>query len=140
MKLLDLGLRAIVIAQLCLLPLLLPAKASPVSTKKPNILLIMADDVGTGDIPLYWKSSLVDMPNIQRLADMGVTFKDAHSTPICATSRYMLLSGNYVHRGFQPSGVWRTWDKPSQFLPHQKSIADALKDGGNYVTGMFGKW
>ena len=42
--------------------------------KKPNIVLILADDVGTGDIPLYWNSSLVHMPNIDRLAKMGVTF------------------------------------------------------------------
>jgi len=49
------------------------------SIKKPNILVILADDVGTGDIPLYWNSGLVDMPNVQRLANMGVTFKDAHS-------------------------------------------------------------
>ena len=76
----------------------------PTKNKKPNILLVLADDVGTGDIPSYWDSSVVDMPNIDRLAKMGVTFKDAHSTPLCAPSRYMLLSGNYAHRGFRPNG------------------------------------
>jgi len=81
------------------------------SVKKPNILVILADDVGTGDIPLYWNSGLVDMPNVQRLANMGVTFKDAHSTPLCAPSRYMLLSGNYPHRGHLLGGTWGLTEK-----------------------------
>lgn len=63
--------------------------------KKPNILLIFADDVGQGDIPVYFNSSLVHMPNIQKLSDEGVTFLNIHSTPLCAPSRYMLLSGMY---------------------------------------------
>jgi len=114
--------------------------SSPPFNKKPNILLIMADDVGTGDIPLYWNSSLVDMPNIQRLANMGVTFKDAHSTPLCAPSRYVLLSGNYQHRGCKPNGVWGLEGEQNQFQPFQKSIAEALNEGGNYATAMYGKW
>jgi len=110
------------------------------SAKKPNILIILADDVGTGDIPLYWNSGLVDMPNIQRLADMGVTFKDAHSTPLCAPSRYMLLSGNYPHRGGSPEGRWFIGPLKNQFRFFQKSIAQTLKEGGNYSTAMYGKW
>ena len=66
--------------------------------KRPNILIILADDVGTGDIPSYWNSSLVEMPNLSRLSQRGVTFTDAHSTPLCSPSRYMLLSGNYQVR------------------------------------------
>ena len=103
-------------------------------------MLILADDLGTGDIPLYWNSELVDMPNIQKLANMGVTFKDAHSTPLCVTSRYMLLSGNYAHRGRKPGGVWRISKDPNQFKPLQKSIAEILNEGGNYSSAMYGKW
>lgn len=75
-----------------------PLSLSP--KKKPNILLIMADDVGTGDIEGWWKdsSSLVHMPNINKLIRLGVKFTDAHSSSLCAPSRYMLLSGNYQHR------------------------------------------
>jgi arylsulfatase A-like enzyme len=94
-------------------------------SSKPNILLILADDVGTGDIPYYWKtSSKVSMPNLDRLSSMGVTFMDAHSTPLCAPSRYMLLSGNYAHRGMKPSGTWslNNQDK-NQFLPGQRRCA-----------------
>ena len=95
---------------------------------RPNILLILADDVGTGDIPVYWNSSLVDMPHLDRLASMGVTFKDAHSTPLCAPSRYMLLSGNYAHRGARPNGMWGFWRNSNQFRKYEKSIADVLRD------------
>ena len=108
--------------------------------KKPNILLIMADDVGQGDIEYYWKSGLVQMPNIEMLGATGVTFYDAHSTPLCAPSRYMLLSGNYVHRGQWPGGTWGITGEQNQFLKYQKSIAEALKEGGNYSTSMYGKW
>jgi len=109
-------------------------------SKKPNILLILGDDVGTGDIPMYWNSGLVDMPNIQKLANMGVTFKDAHSTPLCSPSRYMLLSGNYPHRGQYPSGTWNLGGEQNQFQWFQKSVADTLKEGGEYSTAMYGKW
>ena len=108
--------------------------------KKPNIVLILADDVGTGDIPRYWNSSLVDMPNLNRLADMGVTFRDAHSTPLCAPSRYMLLSGNYAHRGHNPNGSWNFANNRNQFLDHQQSIAEVLKNQAGYKTSMYGKW
>jgi arylsulfatase A-like enzyme len=114
-----------------------------VSPKPPNILLILADDVGTGDIPYYWKtSSKVSMPNLDRLSSMGVTFMDAHSTPLCAPSRYMLLSGNYAHRGMKPGGSWSltSFAEKNQFLPDQRSIADVLMNDAGYSTAMFGKW
>jgi len=70
---------------------------------------------------------------------MGVTFKDAHSTPLCAPSRYMLLSGNYPHRGRLPGGTWDI-GRRNQFRRFQKSIAETLKESGNYSTAMYGKW
>ena len=109
--------------------------------KKPNIVIIMADDVGTGDIPFYWNSSLVEMPNIKNLSAKGVTFTDAHSTPLCSPSRYMLLSGNYAHRGVYPRGSWNlNRQGNNQFLGSQKSIAEVLREEANYATAMFGKW
>ncbi len=107
--------------------------------KRPNIMVILADDVGTGDIPVYWDSSLVKMPNIDRLARMGVTFRDAHSTPLCAPSRYMFLSGNYQHRGRHYNGRWNLGYLNNQFQSHQKSIAEVLRDQAGYHTAIFGK-
>ncbi len=120
--------------------LLIAAHSSVNAEKKqPNIVLILADDVGTGDIPVYWNTSVVDMPNLGSLASKGVTFKDAHATPLCAPSRYMLLSGNYAHRGHRPNGSWGFYENRNQFRNHQKSIAQVLQDAG-YHTSMFGKW
>lgn len=110
--------------------------------KKPNIIVILADDVGTGDIPFYWKgenTSLVEMPNLEKLANKGVLFEDAHSTPLCAPSRYMLLSGNYPHRGHAPFGTWNLDKDRNHFLDDQRSIAQELGKYG-YHTGVFGKW
>jgi len=98
--------------------------------KKPNILLIFADDVGTEDVPGYWNTNIVKMPNIERLQSQGVTFLDAHSTPLCAPSRYSLLSGNYPHRGTSVQATWNFWDGQNQFEPNQKSIAEVLKGVG----------
>ncbi len=102
-------------------------------------MVILADDVGTGDIPVYWDSSSVHMPNIDKLAQMGVTFRDAHSSPLCAPSRYMLLSGNYQHRGRHYNGHWNLDYENNQFHSHQKSIAEVLRDLGGYHTAVFGK-
>jgi arylsulfatase A-like enzyme len=110
--------------------------------KKPNIVIILADDVGTGDIPFYWRgmnSSKVKMPNLQKLAEKGVLFEDAHSSPLCAPSRYMLLSGNYPHRGTHRYGAWNVALSANQFTANQKSIAETLQ-GAGYRTGIFGKW
>ncbi len=107
--------------------------------KRPNILIILADDVGTGDIPGYWDSSQVNMPNIGKLSRQGVTFKDAHSSPLCSPSRYMLLSGNYQHRGTNAGGTWYIKGDKNQFQSGQKSIADVLRDEAGYHTAMFGK-
>jgi len=108
--------------------------------RKPNILLILADDLGTGDIPAYFNTSMVHMPNLNRLVAKGVTFKDVHSTPLCAPSRYMLLSGLYAHRGRNQGGTWNLKDNGNQFRGEQQSIAQTLRDGANYNTFMTGKW
>ena len=133
---------------------------------RPNILLILADDVGTGDIgSVYWKSSSNNnhddestttttsksssnkrsagapaMPHIEQLASDSVLFTDAHSTPLCATSRYLLLSGNYNHRGTSIHGVWNFAFDEAQFTPGQQSIADVLREEAGYHTAMLGKW
>ena len=112
------------------------------TSKKPNIVIILADDVGTGDLPFFWgkqSSQKVQMPNLQKLAQKGVLFKDAHSSPLCAPSRYMLLSGNYPHRGTNAFGSWGVNAGGNQFTANQRSIAETLQIAG-YHTGMFGKW
>lgn len=108
--------------------------------QRPNILLILADDVGTEDVPGYWGTNVAPMPNMRKLQEQGVTFMNAHSSPVCAPSRYMLLSGNYQHRGNHLPSTWNFFDGENQFRHGQKSIAQALKEGGNYHSAMIGKW
>ena len=113
-----------------------------VEAKKPNVMIILADDVGTGDVPGYWDTfNKVDLPNLTDLLTQGTTFTDAHSTPLCAPSRYVLLSGNYPHRGSRYTGSWiMNYDREGgQFRYGQKSIAEVFVDNG-YDTAMFGKW
>lgn len=114
--------------------------SQPSVLNRPNILIILADDVGTGDIPGYWNTSHVSMPNIGKLSSQGLTFTDAHSSPACAPSRYMLLSGNYAHRGSKVSGTFSFGSGQNQFYGRQKSIAELLRDEAGYNTAMFGKW
>ena len=105
----------------------------------PNIVLIFADDVGQGEVPGYWNTGKVDMPNIQNLVDTGTVFTDVHSTPLCAPSRYVLLSGNYQHRGSLYGGTWQANYIAGQFRDGQQSIANVLKSS-HYHTAMMGKW
>ena len=76
-------------------------KNQPVSTseKLPNIVLIMADDMGYGDAGCYNSESLIRTPNIDRLASEGLLFRDAHSpAAVCTPTRYGLLTGRYCWR------------------------------------------
>jgi len=116
-------------------PTTLPRSLRP----KPNILLILADDLGIGDIQGYGNDGQVETPNIQKLVNRGTSFMRAHSTPLCAPSRYVLLSGNYQHRGRNDGGTWRLADH-NQFKTAQISIAKLLSSESNYNTAVFGKW
>ena len=106
--------------------------------RRPNILTILADDLGIGDVPAYSPSATVPMPAVDALAAGGVRFTDFHTAPLCAPSRYVLLSGNYQHRGRSWSGTWNLGDG-SQFRRGQRSLAHALAAAG-YKTAIFGKW
>ena len=70
-----------------------------ISGKLPNIVFIMADDMGYGDAGCYNRESLIPTPNIDQLASEGMLFTDAHSpAAVCTPSRYGLLSGRYCWR------------------------------------------
>lgn len=123
---------------------LLSLLAAPIcgdeSSKRPNVLIILADDVGTGDVPGYWGNEAVDMLNLKNLQASGLTFHNCHSTPWCSPSRYELLSGNYPHRGNKAFSSWGFKEEANQFYNYQKSIAQLLKEEANYHTAMMGKW
>eukprot|EP00928_Gymnodinium_smaydae_P097404 TRINITY_DN8820_c0_g2_i1.p1 TRINITY_DN8820_c0_g2~~TRINITY_DN8820_c0_g2_i1.p1 ORF type:complete len:610 (+),score=32.45 TRINITY_DN8820_c0_g2_i1:39-1868(+) len=109
------------------------------AVKRPNIVLILADDVGQGDIPWYWGSAGLNMPNMDDLIAKGVLFHDMHSAPLCAPSRYVLMSGNYIHRGRRFKANWFNGSY-TRFDDGQQSLAQVLRDQGGYHTAMMGKW
>ena len=105
----------------------------------PNIVLILADDLGYGDVASYNPESRIPTPNIDQLSAQGVRFTDAHSpASICTPSRYAILTGRYAWRTRLKSGV--TWGySPPLIEPGELTLASMLKQKG-YATACIGKW
>jgi arylsulfatase A len=104
---------------------------------KPNIILILADDLGYGDLGCYGATK-VKTPNIDKLASEGRRFKDAHSaSAVCTPSRYALLTGEYPFR----KNLWGPVmnDSPLVLDASKPTVASMLKAQG-YATACFGKW
>lgn len=105
---------------------------------RPNIIYVMADDIGWGDFQCYFAAGKVPTPNIDRLAREGMRFTDAHTpAALCAPTRYAVATGNYTWRGNLPGGTWG-WNQPPQFKPGQKTVGHLLQEAG-YRTSLFGK-
>lgn len=106
--------------------------------RKPNILLVITDDVGWGDFRCYNPQGKIPTPSIDRIAQSGMRFTDAHSASgVCAPSRYSLLTGNYPWRGREAGGVWN-YNTGSDMLPGQKTVGAILHDA-DYRTAIYGK-
>jgi arylsulfatase A-like enzyme len=106
---------------------------------RPNIVLIFADDLGYGDIGCYNSESRIPTPHVDRLADEGIHFTDAHSADsVCTPSRYGLLTGRYSWRGKLKHGVLFNWEPPL-IETSRTTIASLLKMNG-YRTAISGKW
>jgi arylsulfatase A len=105
---------------------------------KPNIVFIMADDMGYGDVGCNG-STKIPTPNIDRLASLGIRFTDAHTpSAVCTPTRYGVLTGRYCWRTRLKSSVATHWEKPL-IEPERMTLASMLKSQG-YATGCFGKW
>ena len=103
----------------------------------PNIVFMNADDLGYGDTSCYG-AQRVHTPNIDRLAQRGVRFTDAHtSAATCTPSRYSLLTGEYAFR--VPNAKVLPGDAPALIQPGRVTLASLLRDRG-YRTGVIGKW
>jgi len=114
------------------------------NTDKPNLVLIVADDLGYGDLGIQG-SKQIPTPNIDRLAQEGVMFSSAYvSAPVCSPSRAGMMTGkNQVEFGYNNNTFLRSqpgFDHDYMGLPvTETTLADRLKDLG-YVTGLVGKW
>lgn len=107
-------------------------------TTKPNIIFIMSDDMGYGDLGCYGAEK-IPTPNMDSIAENGVKFTDAHSSSaVCTPSRYSVMAGRYC---------WRTWLKKwvlggfgaPLIEPGRETVASMLKKNG-YNTFAVGKW
>ena len=109
---------------------------SPLDTanKKPNIVVILTDDQGWGDLSVNGNSNLLT-PNIDTLARDGITFDQFYVCQVCAPTRAEFLTGRYHTRG-GVHGVTRGYERLN---PEEKTIADTFKAAG-YATAAFGKW
>ncbi|MCB9784201.1 MAG: sulfatase-like hydrolase/transferase [Candidatus Omnitrophica bacterium] len=112
-----------------------------VAERPPNIVMILGDDVGYGDLGCYG-SEINKTPNIDKLADHGLRLTDFHTNgPMCSPTRAALLTGNYQQRYGKRLDRALTHDPgPENGLPPEAvTIAEVLKKAG-YATGMYGKW
>jgi arylsulfatase A-like enzyme len=107
--------------------------------KLPNIVVIVGDDVGYGDLGCYNKASKIPTPSMDRIAAEGVRFTDAHSpSALCSPTRYGLLTGRYAWRTRLQKYVLLSYDPPL-IEPTRMTVASLLKRS-RYETAWVGKW
>lgn len=124
---------------LSLVVILAPAAPPAVAADKPNIVVILADDLGYGDVQRFNPCGWIKTPNLDALADAGTVLTDAHSpSAVCSPTRYGLITGRYAWRSKLKSGVLGGLS-PRLIEPNRLTLARFLKDNG-YHTACVGKW
>ncbi|MFH1717819.1 MAG: sulfatase-like hydrolase/transferase [Planctomycetota bacterium] len=116
------------------------ASSDDSKASRPNIILIMADDLGYGDIGCYG-SATIKTPNIDALAKGGMKFTDYHSNcPVCSPTRAALLTGRYQQRAGIEGVIYAKGPTRETGMDLEEvTFAEVLKSRG-YATGIFGKW
>ena len=122
-----------------LLALLLPTLHAA-SAQKPNIIVILADDMGYGDVHAYNPTrGKIPTPHLDKLASQGMRFTDGHSSSgVCSPSRYTLLTGRYHWRTRLQTGIVGVFGEPL-IAPERLTVAGLAKQHG-YRTAAIGKW
>jgi arylsulfatase A len=113
--------------------------SAPEPTSPPNLIYIIADDMGYGDIKAMNPECKIATPHLDRLASEGIIFTDAHTTSsVCTPTRYNVLTGRYNWRTHLKKGVLNGYGKP--LIPEDRlTLASLCRDQG-YRTAMIGKW
>ena len=123
------------LAGLVLLTALIPASGSAAAAgKKPNVVFVLTDDQGYGDLSAHG-NPVLKTPHLDRLHAEGVRFTDFHVSPTCAPTRSALLTGRHEFK----NGVTHTILERERLTPKATTLAQVLKSAG-YATGIFGKW
>lgn len=109
------------------------------AVEKPNIVLILADDLGYGDLGCYNRDSKIPTPYLDELARGGMRFTDAHSpSSVCSPTRCALLTGRYSWRTRLQRNVLGPWDGP--LIPPERLTVGKLLQQHGYSTACIGKW
>ena len=124
------------------LGLLLIVTAGAAAADRPNILFIVSDDHGWGDLPSNWDKTEVRLPTLDALAAKGVRFPNYHTVPLCGPSRACMFTGQFSTE----NGMWRGPGNQPLGTPGYRGIkrdvkmlSEHLAESG-YTTGAFGKW
>lgn len=109
----------------------------------PNVVFVLADDIGPGDIEVFQKrfsgKSLISTPTLDRLIEEGITFENARTpASLCAPTRWAVMTGNYTYRSHKPWGIWGAFE-PNGIRDDQLTLGRVMKRAG-YATAFFGKW
>ena len=112
----------------------LVAGSGSAANRRPNVVLIITDDQGYGDLSCHG-NPVLKTPNLDRLYDESVRLVDYHVAPTCSPTRAALVTGRWTNR----TGVWHTSGGRSLLLESEVTIGQVFQDAG-YATGMFGKW
>ncbi len=110
------------------------SKENNVAKQQPNVIIIMSDDQGWGDLSNSGNTN-ISTPNIDALANNGVSFKNFYVQPVCSPTRAELLTGRYAAR----TGVYSTSQGGERFNLGETTIAEIFKNAG-YTTAAYGKW
>ncbi len=121
-------------ALLACAPTVRAADAAGLAGRRPNILLIMSDDQGYGDLGRNG-NKVIKTPNLDRMYDASVRFEDFHVSPTCSPTRCSIMTGRHEFR----SGVTHTIHERERMSLKATTIVQLLKEAG-YTTGVFGKW
>jgi len=108
--------------------------SSQAASKKPNVIIVITDDQGYGDLGCHG-NPILKTPHIDRFYQQSVRLTNYHVDPTCSPSRSALMTGRHSNR----VGVWHTVQGRSLLRAREKTIGDVFKENG-YATGFFGKW
>lgn len=116
-----------------------PIRQEATTPARPNIIVILADDLGPGDVSPTNAECKIATPHLAGLAADGLTFTDAHSpSAVCTPTRYALLTGRYSWRSSLAKGVLNGYSEP--LIPEERETVARMLGRAGYRTQMIGKW
>lgn len=131
---LNLSLVGLLVGQACWIHIAAAADRATLAGTRPNIILVMPDDMGWGDIAAHG-NPLIKTPNLDRLYAESTRLTDFHVSPTCSPTRSALMSGRHEFK----NGVTHTINERERMSLTTTTLAQVLKSAG-YTTGIFGKW